>query len=341
MQRIPILNAVISLITERLGITRLRFYLSVGSSGLLAAPVTRQIASDHNLSTAWIPLVWLGVSAAFFLIIMAISKAMSRMAARLQEKSRVFKYYMLLQALVVRDIRARYARSSLGWLWILLQPLIQMVVFTGLRYILGMTPSKEMHFALFLFTAILPWNFIVNTITTSAPAVFSNADLLKKMPVPREIFVFSAVAAAFVDFLMGMVILIVMMTLFAVPLTLSLLWFPVLLLIALGFSVAMGLLVSAISPFRSDINLAIPYCMQLWFFMTPVFYSLELVPDFAKTIISINPMVGLITGFRAVLGAGLPPELGPLAWSAGFTIILLALSWPFFRHMSQHFADML
>lgn len=326
---------------NRLPFGRKQLLLLVGLAGLLAAPLARQLAADYGWGYFKGPLLWLSLATILFALLLPLRLLIRYVSVRLQEKSRVFRYWLLLRALVYRDLKARYARSTLGWPWILIQPLFQMVVFAALRTIIGLTDSSGMNFVMFLFTAILPWNFIATSVNTSAPAVFANAALLKKMAVPREVFVLAAITTALVDFLMGMVILILMMTYFAVPITLNLLWFPILLLISVGFGLGVGLIVAAVAPFRGDVNLAIPYFMQLWFFMTPIFYSTDRLAPAIKAIISINPAVGLITGFRNVLGAGLPPDLGPLAWSAGFTIVLLALAWPFFRHMAQYFADMM
>ncbi len=331
--RAPFLN--------RLPFGRKQLLVIIGLAGLLALPLTRQLASDYSLGYIKGSFLWVSLALGLFAVFLPLRLLVRQVSVKLQEKNRIFRYWLLLRALVYRDLKARYARSSLGWVWILVQPLFQMVVFAALRSIIGLTDSSGMNFVMFLFTAILPWNFIATSINTSAPAIFANAALLKKMAVPREVFVLAAITTALVDFLMGIVILILMMTYFAVPITLNMLWFPVLLLLAVGFGLAIGLIVAAIAPFRGDIGLAIPYFMQLWFFMTPIFYSTDQMAPAIKTIISVNPAVGLITGFRNVLGAGLPPDLGPLAWSAIFIIVLLALAWPFFRHMAQYFADMM
>jgi lipopolysaccharide transport system permease protein len=250
------------------------------------------------------------------------------------------RFLTLLRALTYRDLKARYARSTLGVVWIFLQPLFQVAVFSVLRVVLGLS-SGGMNYVLFLYSAILPWNFISNTINACAPAVFANAPLIKKMSVPREVFLLSAALANLADFLMGTLVLGGMMLIFRVPLTWNLLWFPVLILLAVVLALSLGFLLAAVAPFRGDILMATPYFIQLWFFLTPVFYSAEVITGMWRTLYNINPAVGVVVGFRNVLGAGQSPDLGALAWSAVMAVILLAVTWPFFRHMSQHFADMM
>jgi len=314
----------------------------VGLCVLLAAPIARQGMTDNQLAgLPMFALLWLAAGAACFPGLVLLRLAFSLGVAGLQRQERFLKYWSLLKALTYRDLRARYARSSLSWSWILIQPLFQMAVFTALRAVLGITESGNMNFVIFLYTAILPWNFIVTAVNTSGPAVFANGPLIKKMPISREIFVLSALMAALVDFFMGQIVLVAMMTYFAVPITWNLLWYPVLVLVAILLGLGVGLLVAAIAPFRGDVTLAIPYVMQLWMFMTPIFYSTEGMAPELRGILSFNPTVGLITGFRNVMGAGAAPDLLPLAWSAAFAVLLLALAWPFFRHMSQFFADMM
>lgn len=255
-------------------------------------------------------------------------------------RDQVSRFLTLLRALTYRDLKARYARSTLGVVWIFLQPLFQVAVFSVLRVILGLS-GGGMNFVLFLYSAILPWNFVSNTINACAPAVFANASLIKKMSVPREVFLLSTALANLADFLMGTLVLGGMMLVFRVPLTWNLLWFPVLILVAIVLALSLGFLLAAIAPFRGDVLMATPYFIQLWFFLTPIFYSAEAITGGGWTLYNVNPAVGVVVGFRNVLGAGQPPDLGALAWSAVVAVLLLAVTWPFFRHMSQHFADMM
>ncbi|MGQ9574284.1 MAG: ABC transporter permease [Thermoguttaceae bacterium] len=250
-------------------------------------------------------------------------------------------HWSVIAALVYRELKSRYARSRLGWAWIVLQPAMQMVVFTLLRSVLGLADSGGMHVVIFLYSALLPWNFVVNAINNSAPSIFSNAPLIKKTAVAREVFPLAAVLASLADFVVGLAILAGLMVWFAAPLTWNLLWVPVLAAVAVVLSVGIGLLVAAAAPFRGEVRLAIPHLTQLWMFLTPLFYSVDQAPAGLRRLLVLNPAAGLVQAFRNVIGAGAPPELGPLAWAAAFSLMLLAFSWPVFRHMSQYFADMM
>jgi ABC-type polysaccharide/polyol phosphate export permease len=252
----------------------------------------------------------------------------------------VTRFWTLLKALTYRDLRARYARAALGWIWIFLQPLIQIMVFSILRMALGIS-SGGMSYVVFVGSAIVPWNFISASIINSGAAIFNNASLIKKMSVPREVFLFSNVLTYLADFLMGCLILLGMMLYFHTPITIHLLWFPALVLVAALLALSLAFLLAAIVPFRGDVLLATPYIIQIWFFLTPVFYAPDGITGTWRTLYNMNPAVGIVLGFRNVIGSGLSPDLISLAWSTLFAVILLCITWPFFRHMSRYFADMM
>jgi len=247
----------------------------------------------------------------------------------------------VIQALVYRDLQARYARAGLGWSWIFLQPILQMVVFTVLRGILGIADSGGMSLVIFLYCGLLPWNFLTSSINGASPSIFGNAGLIKKTAIAREVFPVSAVLAALVDLCVGLMVLAALMAWFAVPVTWNLLWLPVLIGVAILLSLSIGLLAAAVAPFRGDVHLAIPHLTQMWMFLTPLFYSSDRVPSGLRSVLTFNPAVGLVEGFRNVVGAGTPPELLPLAWTVVFSLLTLVVSWPVFRRMSRYFADVL
>lgn len=326
---------------RRIPLGRTELLILAGLAALLTLPLTRQLTTSLGLPVYSLPVVWAALTGVALAVLVPARLLARRAYAWLRRRNASFHYWLLLRALVARDLRARYARTSLGWVWIVAQPLFQMVVYAALRAILGLSDTGGMNFVIFLYTAILPWNFIATAVNTSAPAVFANAALLKKMPVPREIFVLAAITTALVDLAMGLGVLAVLITLFNVPVTWHWLWLPALLALAAALALALGLIVAAITPFRGDAALLVPYLMQLWFFLTPVFYAVEAIAPPLRVAVGLNPMAGLISGFRNVLGAGLPPDLGLLAWTALFAVGLLAVAWPFFRRMAQYFADMM
>lgn len=246
----------------------------------------------------------------------------------------------LLFALVYRDIAARYRRSMIGPLWAVLQPLILMVLFSLLRGVLDI-PSEGMPYILFSYAGLLPWTFFSGAISGSGSSILSNARIIQKIALPREVFPLTAVVTAFFDFLMAGLVMAGMMIFYRVPVGWSLLWLPLLCLNAGLLAFAVGMVIASVGTFKQDFIIATPLLMQVWLFATPVVYPLSSVPERWQSLYLLNPMVGIIEGFRAVLLRAETPPLGPLGWSALVTLVVLALAWPFFRWLSRYFADVI
>ena len=244
----------------------------------------------------------------------------------------------LLLALVTRDIRARYRRSFLGPAWAILQPLVLMVLFTMLRGFVNI-PSDGVPYVIFSYSALVPWTFFTNAVSFCGPSVAMNAGILKKISMSREVFPLAAVVTATFDFFMASIILVGMMIWFHVPLTLSALWVPVLLLITALLAFGVGMIIAAIGTFKRDFIFATPFLMQFWLYATPVIYPLSSVPDKWRALYMLNPMVGVIEGFRNVLLKGIAPPLDALGWSLATTAVVLIVAWPIFRGLSIYFAD--
>jgi lipopolysaccharide transport system permease protein len=244
----------------------------------------------------------------------------------------------LLFALVYRDIMARYRRSILGPLWAILQPLMFMVVFSLLRGVLDIS-SEGIPYILFSYAGLLPWTFFSNAIIYCGPSILSNASVVKKIALPREVFPLAAIVTALFDFLMAGLVMAGMMTFYRVAVGWSLLWLPVLCLNTGLLAFAVGMVLAAMGTFKRDFIIAAPFLMQIWLFVTPVLYPLSSVPERWQSLYLLNPMVGIVEGFRAVLLQAETPALGPLVWSALVTLVVLALAWPFFHWLSRYFAD--
>ncbi|MFH0912035.1 MAG: ABC transporter permease [Planctomycetota bacterium] len=250
------------------------------------------------------------------------------------------RFAELLRALVVRELKGRYRRSLLGPLWAVLQPLTYMALFVALRRMLGLASAATSD-VIVLYSAMVPWTFFSGAVAHAAGSVLSNAPLVKKMAVAREVFPAAAVAVALVDFLIASLVLVGMMLWYRVPVGGSLLWLavlaPLLSLLALG----LGLGAVALGTLKQDVSFAVPFLMQFWLFATPILYPLERVPEAWRGVYVLNPMVGLIQGFQRVLTEGRAPDPALLGISAGMTLVVWALAWPLFRHLSQYFADVL
>lgn len=259
---------------------------------------------------------------------------------RTMQSSGTLRFFTLLLALVRRDVTARYRRSLLGPLWAILQPLILMVLFTMLRGLVDI-PSDGAPYMLFSYAALVPWTFFTNAVSFCGPSVSSNAGVVKKMALPREVFPLAAVITALFDFTMSGLVMAGMMLWFRVPVGWALLWLPVLVCLTAALAFGVGMFIASLGTFKRDFIFATPFLMQFWLYATPVIYPLSSVPDRWRTLYMLNPMVGVIEGFRNVLIRASAPSLEALGWSVLITSVVLAVTWPIFRWMSQYFADVL
>ncbi len=253
---------------------------------------------------------------------------------------RLARFATLLQALVIRDVTSRYRRSTLGMWWAFLQPLILMALFNMLRGFVNI-PSDGMPYVLFSYAGLVPWTFFTNSVSACGPSIITNAEVIKKIALPREVFPLAAVTATLFDFVMSGVVLALLMIWYEVPVGLALLWLPVLILLMAAAAYAVGILLAGLGTFRKDFIFATPFLTQAWLFITPVIYPLSAVPEKWRALYMLNPMVGIVEGFRNVLLKASAPPLEPLAMSALTTAVLLAIAWPIFRKLSAYFADVL
>jgi len=202
-------------------------------------------------------------------------------------------------------------------------------------------PSDGIPYVLFSYAALVPWTFFTNSVAACGPVIITNADVIKKIALPREVFPLAAVTATLFDFAMSGIVLAAMMIWFKVGVGLALLWLPVLIVLMTATAFAVGILLAGLGTFRRDFTFATPFLTQAWLFITPVIYPLSTVPEQWRSLYMLNPMVGVVEGFRNVLLKASAPAMEPLGWSALTTVILLALCWPLFRKLSEYFADVL
>jgi lipopolysaccharide transport system permease protein len=213
-----------------------------------------------------------------------------------------------------------------------------MVLFTIIRGIVSI-PSDGIPYVLFSYTALVPWTFFTNALSFCGPSVALNAAIIKKITLPREVFPLAAVTTAFFDFAMAGLVLAGMMAWFGVSVGWNLLWLPVLVLLMASLAFGVGMLIASLGTLRRDFIFATPFLVQFWLYATPVIYPLSSVPERWRTLYMLNPMVGIIEGFRAVLLRNAPPSLEALGWSVLVIGVVLAMAWPLFRWLSRYFAD--
>ena len=252
----------------------------------------------------------------------------------------LWAYRELLVVLTMRDIKVRYKQTVLGAAWAILQPFMTMVVFTIFFGHLASMPSDGYPYPVFVYAALLPWMFFANAITSSSNSLVGSAHLINKVYFPRLVIPLSAVGAGIVDFAVASVILLAMMLFYGVGWSLNLLVAPVLLLSVLFIALGAGTCLSALTVTYRDFRYVVPFMVQVWMFVTPVVYPASLVPTQWRWLIFLNPMSGLIEGFRAVF-LGKAFDFFGLAISSVVAMSLFLVGVSYFERVERRFADII
>jgi lipopolysaccharide transport system permease protein len=251
-------------------------------------------------------------------------------------------YRELLYFLIWRDVKVRYKQTLLGVLWVVIQPVVTMLIFTlffgrlaGLDARIGKIP-----YPLFAFAGLLPWTYFANAITNGGNSLVASSHLITKIYFPRMLIPAGAVAAGLVDFVLASLVLMVLMFYYGVGITWRLLLLLPLTALLTLLALAVALLLSALNVKYRDIRHALPFLVQIWLFASPVIYPTTIMPEKWRWMLVLNPMTGIIDGFRAAL-FGTQQVWGVLAISSALTIILLVCSAFIFRRMEKGFADII
>ena len=251
----------------------------------------------------------------------------------------LWEYRELLYFLIWRDIKVRYKQTALGAAWAVFQPLMTMLVFSLFFGRLARVPSDNLPYPVFAFAALVPWTLFANGLGSSANSLVGNAKLITKVYFPRLVIPVATVLAAVVDFALAFVVLLLMMLYYGIMPTANVLWLPGFLLLALATSLGVGLWLSALNVEFRDVRHVVPFVTQFWLFATPIAYPSSLLSEPWRTVYGLNPMVGVVEGFRwALLGADTAP--GPVvAVSSLAALVLLVGGVFYFRRMEKTFAD--
>jgi len=251
----------------------------------------------------------------------------------------LWEYRELLYFLTWRDIKVRYAQAALGASWAILQPLLTMVIFSVIFGNLAKLPSDGIPYPVFSYVALLPWQLFAGALQRAGTSLVGNSTLLTKVYFPRLIIPISAVAAGLVDFALAFIVLLGLMFFYQIQLTWTVLVLPFLILLALLTALAVGVWLSALNVKYRDVQQMIPFLIQAWMYASPVAYSVGLIPNGKWRIIyGLNPLAGVIQGFRwALLGAPPPDEL--LVVSVVMVVVLLVSGLYYFKRMEKTFAD--
>lgn len=248
-------------------------------------------------------------------------------------------YRELIYFLIWRDIKVRYKQTVLGVAWALIQPFFTTIVFSLFFGRLAKVPSDGIPYPIFSFAAMVPWTFFAHGLTESSNSLVNSANLIKKVYFPRLAIPIATVLSGIIDFALAFLMLIGMMFYFGFVPTINIIWIPIFLLLALVTSLGVSLWLSAMNVQFRDVRYIIPFLTQLWLFSTPIAYPSSLLQEPWRTVYSINPMVGVVEGFRwALLGTNMAP--GPIFFaSSGAAILILFSGALYFRRMEKTFAD--
>lgn len=251
----------------------------------------------------------------------------------------LWEYRELLYFLVWRDIKVRYKQTVLGAAWAIIQPFFTMVVFSIFFGILAKVPSDGIPYPVFAYCALLPWQLFAFALTQSSNSLVTNQNLITKVYFPRLIVPTSSVLAGLVDFGIAFIILLGLLLYYGIVPTWAIITLPFFVLLAIITALAVGFWLSALNVEYRDVQYTIPFITQFWLFITPIAYSSTLVPPAWRTLYGLNPMVGVVEGFRwALLGTANPPW--PLfAISVAVVFVLLWGGLFYFRRMEKHYAD--
>ncbi|MBU1037389.1 ABC transporter permease [Patescibacteria group bacterium] len=235
----------------------------------------------------------------------------------------------------------KYKQSVLGVLWAVIQPLSMMAVFTFIFSFLIKMPSDGIPYPIFSYTALLPWTFFAAALSFAIPSVVANASLVTKIYLPREIFPFSAILAAFFDFCIASVIFVFLMLFYRVPLSWNVLYLLPILVVQIFLTLGVGLFASALNVYYRDVKYILPLGLQLWMYASPVIYPISVVPEKIRVIYMLNPMSPIIDSYRKVLLLGTTPDFACLGFAAVVSLVVFVLGYKYFKKVEMSFADVI
>ena len=273
------------------------------------------------------------------------------MISKLRE---LYAYWELAENLVIRDLKVRYKNSVLGFLWSLLNPLLLMLVFTVVFTI--MLPNLAIpKFPVFVLCALLPWNFFNTSVLGATTSIVSNGHLIKKVYFPREILPIAMVLSNFVNLLLALPVLFALIVFFRVPLNVSLVYLPLIMIVQVAFTIGMALILATLDVFYRDTGVIMEVIMQAWFFLTPVFYPVDILPEWRtlwgialpirRLTYILNPMASIIASYRSVLygftngSPPAPPAFDFFSRTIVTSLIFLAVGYVIFTRSSHRFGE--
>lgn len=250
----------------------------------------------------------------------------------------LWAYRELIYTFASRDIKVRYKQTALGAGWAVIQPLFTMVIFTIIFGGFAKIPSEGIPYPLFSYAALLPWTLFAEGITRSTSSMITNANIMTKVYFPRLVMPISGILSPVVDFAVAFIILIGMILYYGFIPTINIIWLPAFILLALATSLGVGLWLSALNVQYRDFQYTLPFIIQIWLYSSPVVYASSLVPEKYRLIYGLNPMAGVIEGFRWALLGTEPP--GSMIFVSVLMVVVILISGAYyFKRMEKTFAD--
>ncbi len=251
----------------------------------------------------------------------------------------LWHYRELIYFLTWRDIKVRYKQATLGIAWAILQPMLTTAITSVVFGYLLKVDTGSLPYPVFTLAALLPWHLFQLSLQKSSISLVGNANLITKIYFPRIIIPLSSVLAVLVDFAISLILLFIVMLFYKLPFTWNMLWLIPLTLLSILAALAVGLWLSALNVQYRDIQQMVPFLLQIWMYATPIVYPITIIPEGTiRYLYSLNPMVGVVQGFRWALFGGSPPDM-TLLFSSAAVLILLISGLFFFRRMEKTFAD--
>lgn len=252
----------------------------------------------------------------------------------------LWAYRELLRGLTVRDIKVRYKQTVLGVAWAIIQPVVTMIVFTIVFGKLAKLPADGFPYPIFVYSALLPWMFFANAVGTAGGSVIGSSHLVSKVYFPRLIIPLSSIGSGLIDLAISTGILLLLMLYYGVPITVHIFAAPVLLIAVIFTALGVGTLLSALTVAYRDFRFVVPFMIQIWLFCTPVVYAVSLVPQHWQWILELNPMTGIVEGFRAAF-LGKPFNFISLMISFSISALIFVIGIAYFEKVERRFADII
>lgn len=249
------------------------------------------------------------------------------------------EYHELIYFMIWRDLKVRYKQTALGVVWVVIQPLMTMVVFTIFFGKLAKVPSEGLPYPIFSFAALLPWQLFANALTNSSNSLVNNRDLITKLYFPRLIIPFASIIGGLVDFFISFLLLIVMIIYYGIVPTTAVLTIPLFILLTIAISTAVSLWLSALNVQYRDVRYTVPFLTQFWLFLTPIAYPSNLVPEKWRLLYGLNPMAGVVEGFRWALLGTTNVSWTIITMSVLIVIVLFVGGLVYFKRMERTFSD--